>query len=178
MARYTKRDRPKNLKRTLGRLLSYLGAYRKLLFLVAFLACVSAASNVLGIYMIRPVVNRYALKGDMGGLLAGALVTALIFSAGVASSFGYVRLMVRLAQKTVLDIRRDLFRVVQSLPVRVTEGRQRGEIMSLFTNDVDTVSEALNESFAACVSYGVQIVGTALVMVILSPVLALIGLAG
>lgn len=178
MAKMTKRDRPRDIRKTVRQLSGYIGRHTFLLFLVAFLVAVSAAANIAGIYMIRPVINRYVLPGDRQGLLHGVLLTAAIFAAGALSALGYVRTMVHLAQKIVAEIRSDLFRVLQTLPIRFYDTHRHGELMSLFTNDVDIVSEALNNSFAASIQYFIQIIGTLLVLVILSPQLSVIVLAG
>ena len=159
--------KPKNLRYTLCTLLSYLGRHKYLLLVVAVLVTVSALANLLGTYMIRPVVNSLA-DGSMETLLRGVLLTAAIYLAGALASFGYTQTMVKAAQKVLFDIRRDLFAHLQTLPLRFFDTRRHGDIMSYFTNDVDTISDALNNSFAMVIQSLIQVVGTLTMLFILN----------
>ena len=151
--------RPKDLGHTLRALLRYMGHARWQLLLVAVLVSVSGLANLVGTYMVKPVVNAVA-AGDRDAFARAVALTAAIYATGVASSLGYVQTMVLAAQKVVLDIRRDLFAKVVELPLSFFDGRRHGDVMSYFTNDVDTVSEALNNSFANAVQALIQTVGT------------------
>lgn len=165
--------KPKNLKHTLRVFLSYLGRHKKMLAVVAVLVTISAGANLLGTYMIRPVVNGLA-DGDVHTLLRGVLITALIFGCGAFAAYGYTQTMVKAAQQVVYDIRRDLFEHVQTLPLQFFDSRRHGDIMSLFTNDIDTMADALNNSFAMVIQSFIQIVGTLTLLYILNWRLSLI----
>lgn len=165
--------KPKNLKHTLRVFLSYLGRHKKMLAVVAVLVTISAGANLLGTYMIRPVVNGLA-DGDVHTLLRGVLITALIFGCGALAAYGYTQTMVKAAQQVVFDIRRDLFEHVQTLPLQFFDSRRHGDIMSLFTNDIDTMADALNNSFAMVIQSFIQIVGTLTLLYILNWRLSLI----
>ena len=165
--------KPKNLKHTLRVFLSYLGRHKKLLAVVAVLVTISAGANLFGTYMIRPVVNGLA-DGDVHTLLRGVLITALIFGCGALAAYGYTQTMVKAAQQVVFDIRRDLFEHVQTLPLQFFDSRRHGDIMSLFTNDIDTMADALNNSFAMVIQSFIQIVGTLTLLYILNWRLSLI----
>lgn len=165
--------KPKNLKHTLRVFLSYLGRHKKMLAVVAVLVTISAGANLLGTYMIRPVVNGLA-DGDVHTLLRGVLITALIFGCGALAAYGYTQTMVKAAQQVVFDIRRDLFEHVQTLPLQFFDSRRHGDIMSLFTNDIDTMADALNNSFAMVIQSFIQIVGTLTLLYILDWRLSLI----
>ena len=165
--------KPKNLKHTLRVFLSYLGRHKKMLAVVAVLVTISAGANLLGTYMIRPVVNGLA-DGDVHTLLCGVLITALIFGCGALAAYGYMQTMVKAAQQVVFDIRRDLFEHVQTLPLQFFDSRRHGDIMSLFTNDIDTMADALNNSFAMVIQSFIQIVGTLTLLYILNWRLSLI----
>ena len=165
--------KPKNLKHTLRVFLSYLGRHKKMLAVVAVLVTISAGANLLGTYMIRPVVNGLA-DGDVHTLLRGMLITALIFGCGALAAYGYTQTMVKAAQQVVFDIRRDLFEHVQTLPLQFFDSRRHGDIMSLFTNDIDTMADALNNSFAMVIQSFIQIVGTLTLLYILNWRLSLI----
>lgn len=165
--------KPKNLKHTLRVFLSYLGRHKKMLAVVAVLVTISAGANLFGTYMIRPVVNGLA-DGDVHTLLRGVLITALIFGCGALAAYGYTQTMVKAAQQVVFDIRRDLFEHVQTLPLQFFDSRRHGDIMSLFTNDIDTMADALNNSFAMVIQSFIQIAGTLTLLYILNWRLSLI----
>ena len=165
--------KPKNLKHTLRVFLSYLGRHKKMLAVVAVLVTISAGANLLGTYMIRPVVNGLA-DGDVHTLLRGVLITALIFGCGALAAYGYTQTMVKAAQQVVFDIRRDLFEHVQTLPLQFFDSRRHGDIMSLFTNDIDTMADALNNSFGMVIQSFIQIVGTLTLLYVLNWRLSLI----
>uniref|UniRef100_UPI0025995361 ABC transporter transmembrane domain-containing protein n=1 Tax=uncultured Bifidobacterium sp. TaxID=165187 RepID=UPI0025995361 len=167
--------RPEHVAAALRGLLSYMSRTRFALIAVAVLVCVSGGANLLGTYMIKPVVNAIE-DGDPQRFLAGVAFTAGIYLTGVVACFGYSQIMVRVAQKVVSDIRRDLFARIERLPLSFFDRTRHGDVMSCFTNDVDTVSEALNNSFANLVQAGVQIVGTITLLLVLDWRLTLITL--
>lgn len=160
------RSRPQNLKGTLRKLLTYMGHARALLAVVGVLAILSALANLLGTYMIKPVVNSITQSGA-GNFLECIALTIGIYVVGVVCCVGYTQTMVRAAQRVVFDIRRDLFAHIQTLPVSFFDSTRAGDIMSYFTNDVDTVSEALNNSFASVIQALVQTIGTLVLLLIL-----------
>ena len=170
--------RPKDLKRTLGTFVRYLGRHRVLIVLVAVLAAVSACANLLGTYMIRPIVNQFVARGDVGGLTVGVGITAAIYGVGGRSALGFTQIMVRAAQQVLLDIRRDLYRRLQTLPLHYFDRNKKGDLMSLFTNDVDTTSDALDNSFAMLIQNVVEVVGTLTLLLVLNWRLSLLVLVG
>ena len=174
MARVVSAKRPKNMAYTVKRLLSYMGRHKFSLLSVAILVTISVLCNLLGTYMIRPVINTIAAGEGMDGLIRGVMVTAVIYVIGVLAAIGYTQIMARSAQKVVYDIRKDLFNHMQSLPLNFFDSRQSGDIMSYYTNDVDTISDALNNSFAAVVKNGIQILGTMSMLLILNWKLSII----
>ena len=178
MAKTFNGSRPQDLRHTLGRLFSYLGRHKFLMALVGVLAAVSASANLLGTYMIKPIVNQVVEAGDLSGLFRGVVIAACIYGTGALSTLGYTQIMVRAAQKVLYDIRRDLFNHLQTLPIRFFDANRKGDIMSLFTNDMDTVSDALNNSFAMIIQSFVQVVGTLLLLFLLNWQLTLVVLLG
>ena len=166
--------KPKNLRGTLGKLMRYLGRYKLHLILVAALLVVSSACTVGGSYLIRPLINDYILPGDFPGLARMLALMALVYILGAAASFGYSRVMVHISQTTVAKIRADLFGRMQDLPLKFFDTHTHGELMSRYTNDIETVSEALNNSFGSLVSCTLNFTGTIAMMLVLSPSLTLI----
>ncbi|MEE0801468.1 MAG: ABC transporter ATP-binding protein [Gemmiger sp.] len=178
MAKQFSGKRPKNLGRTLHAFGGYLGRHRVLLILVALLAAVSAAANLLGTYMIKPIVNQITQVGSVSGLVGGVALAAGIYAVGALSTLGYTQIMVRAAQKILRDIRHDLFAHLQTLPLRFFDSQRKGNLMSMFTNDVDTISDALNNSFAMLIQSFIQMVGTMLLLLILNWQLSILVFAG
>lgn len=174
MASKTKNvKRPENMQHTLRIFVSYLGRHKFMLLIVSILVTVSALANLLGTYMIRPVVNNLA-NGDLHLLAIGVLVAAGIFAIGALAAWGYSQTMVKAAQQVVFDIRRDLFAHMQTLPLRFFDQKRHGDIMSLFTNDIDTIADALNNSFAMAIQSFIQMIGTLVILYILNWKLSLI----
>ena len=169
--------KPKNIRSTLGKLMRYLGRYKLHLALVAALLVVSSACTVGGSYLIRPLINDYILPGDFPGLARMLAVMALVYVLGAVCSYGYSRIMVQIAQTTMANIRADLFSRMQDLPLKFFDTHTHGELMSRYTNDIETVSEALNNSFGSLISCTLTFTGTIVMMLVLSPALTLVTFA-
>ena len=169
--------KPKNVRGTLRKLLGYLEQYRLHLAAVVVLLIVSSACTVGGSYLIKPLINDYILPGDFPGLARMLAVMGGVYLLGAVCSFGYARIMVHVSQNTVAKLRGDLFHRMQSLPLSYFDSHTHGELMSRYTNDIETVSEALNNSFGSLVSCTLNFVGTVAMMLVLSPVLTLITFA-
>ncbi|MEE0709070.1 MAG: ABC transporter ATP-binding protein [Gemmiger sp.] len=178
MMRVTGGRRPQNLGHTLSCLGGYLKHHRIMLALVAVLASLSAIAALLGTYMIRPVVNGLLENGSLSYLAAGVGLTAVIYLVGALCTLGYSQIMVRAAQKILREIRRDLFAHLQTLPLQFFDTNRKGDLMSLFTNDVDTVSDALNNSFALVIQTFIQVTGTLILLFVLNWRLSLLIVVG
>ncbi|WP_317395604.1 ABC transporter ATP-binding protein [Faecalicoccus pleomorphus] len=165
--------KPQNITQTIRKLMHYMGNHALLFVLVGILVALSALGNLLGTYMIRPVVNE-VLNTGLDKAFLQILLMAFIFLIGVLSALGYTQIMAVAAQKVVKDIRQDLFHVLQKLPLSFFDTHSHGELMSRFTNDVDTVSDALNNSFAMMIQSFIQVVGTLILLFVLSWRLSLI----
>ena len=167
-------QRPKDMKGTLKKLMRYVGRYKAALVLVAVCLILSTVGSVATSYMLKPLLNDYILPGDFSGLLKMLVLMGGLFALSAVCSFVYARIMVHVAQRTVAAIRQDLFDRLQQLPVSYYDRHQSGDLMSRFTNDIDTVSEMLNSSFASIISNVLTFLGTVLMMIILNPWLTLI----
>ena len=159
--------KPKNLGYTLRTMLSYVGRHKFLFLVVAVLVTVSALANLFGTYMIRPLVNRLA-DGSPRELMESVALTAAIYLVGALCALGYTQTMVKAAQKILYDIRRDLFAHLQKLPLRFFDSRRHGDIMSYFTNDVDTIADALNNSFTEVINSFIRAAGTLIILFVLN----------
>lgn len=166
--------KPKNMKKTLKTLMSYLGKYKLQLMIVMILIVVNSIAIISGSYFLKPLVNNYILPGDFAGLAKMLAVLGTIFALGVFASYGYARLMVHVAQNTVSNIRTDLFNKMQELPIKYFDRNTHGDLMSLYTNDIDNIGEALNNSFTNILSSGLTFIGVIIMMAILSPTLIIV----
>lgn len=174
MARYTGYKRPKNTRKALAELFRYMGYHKWMLLLVAVLVLISTGASVTGTYLLKPVINRFILPGDIRGLIMALAGMGIMYFCGALSTFFYNRLMVKTSQKVVGDIRRDLFAHVQRLPLKYFDSHTHGEMMSRFTNDVDTVQEALNNSFTMVIQSSLTLVGTVVMLLVLNVRMSLI----
>ena len=170
-------QKPKDMKGTIKKLLSYMGHYRGAMVLVAVCLVVSSGASIFSSYLLKPIINDYILPGDFPGLIRMLCVLGGAFALSAACSYAYARIMVHISQNTVAAIRRDLFNHLQSLSLRYFDAHQSGDLMSRFTNDIDTVSEMINSSFANLISCALTFLGTIGMMLYLNWVLTLITFA-
>jgi len=167
-------QRPKDMKGTFKKLMGYVGKYEGSLVLVAVCLLISSAAGVATSYLLKPLLNDYIIPGDFPGLFKMLLVMGGMYLLSSLCSYAYARIMVHVAQHTVAALRQDLFNRLQQLPVSYYDRHQSGDLMSRFTNDIDTVSEMLNSSFASIISNVLTFVGTVVMMIVLNPWLTLI----
>ena len=167
-------QRPKDIKGTFRKLMGYVGRYKGSLVLVAVCLVVSSGASVATSYMLKPLLNSYIIPGDFPGLFKMLLLMGGLFALSSLCSYAYARIMVHVAQHTVAALRQDLFDRLQELPVSYYDRHQSGDLMSRFTNDIDTISEMLNSSFASIISNVLTFGGTVVMMIVLNPWLTLI----
>lgn len=170
-------QKPKDLKGTVKKLLAYVVRYKALLVVVAICLVLSSGTSIAASYLLKPVLNDYIIPGDFHGLFRMLCLMGGLFLLSAACSYAYARIMVRIAQQTVAKLRQDLFDKLQTLPLQYFDTHQSGDLMSRFTNDIDTVSEMIGNSFVSIISNAVTFVGTLAMMLYLNWVLTLITLA-
>ena len=168
------RKRPTNLKDTISRLLIYMGKHKFLLLLVAILVTLSAGANLLGTYMLTPIIDTYTKDPKFDELYKVIILEGSIYIIGVLSTLGYTQIMARFAQKVIYELRLDLFKHMETLPLSYFDSRTHGEIMSNYINDIDSLSEAINNAFAMLISNFIQIVGLIILIFVLNWLLALV----
>ena len=173
MARVAAYNRPTDIKKTFKELLFYLGHYKYFLILISFLVVVAGVANLIGTFSIKWLIS-YVQADDQKGMIRLIVLIAINYLIGSISTFSYTQMMVIVSQKVVKDMRNDLFTKVDKLPVKYFDTTEYGNIMSCFTNDIETVSEALNNAFAAIIDNFVQLVGTLICMFLLTYQLTLI----
>lgn len=169
--------KPKETKKTVKRLFSYLEADKGLLAVVFLCVIVTAVSSLAGSYMLRPVVNALVSgNGSVVFLARSVLVMLAIFAIGIMTQYLQARIMITVAQKALQRLRADLFNKTQKLPIRYFDNNHHGDIMSRFTNDVDAVGEMLNQTLVQIISGVINIVGTFSLMVYTNLYLTLVTL--
>ena len=174
MAKYVGYKRPKDTRKTLKHLFAYLGMHKWAFLSVAVLVFISAGANIMGTYLIKPVVNKFITPGDMHGLFKAVAGMGIMYLCGAMATLFYNRLMVKTSQKVIQEIRKDLFNHTQKLPLKYFDAHTHGELMSRFTNDVDTVQEAMNNRFAMIIQSFMMLFRTITMMMVLSIRLSMI----
>lgn len=174
MAKVIGYKKPRNIKKTLKTMLRYFKCHIFALCLVTVMVVVSAGANIYGTYLLKPIVNDYIVPGDIPGLIKMLVFMGAMYLIGVLCTFGYTQLMVRTAQQMVKEIRSDLFSKTQNLPLSYFDAKTHGELMSRFTNDMDTVQEGLNNSFTMVIQSFIVTAGTIVMIVVLNARLSLI----
>ena len=166
-------QRPQNLRGTVGKPLAYIGRYKAALIVVAVCLVLSSVGSVASSYFLKPALN-HIVAGDFKGLFWMLVAMGGVFLVSAGCSYAYSRIMVRISQRTVATLRQDLFNKLQSLPLRYFDTHQSGDLMSRFTNDMDTVSDMISNSFASVVSNLLTFVCTVVMLVYLNWALTLI----
>ncbi|HNB51440.1 MAG TPA: ABC transporter ATP-binding protein [Anaerolineales bacterium] len=169
-------ERAKNRRGTVRRLWGYLRQQGRTLGGVVFLVAVSSGLELLGPYLMGLAIDQFIAQNDRVGLLRVVMLMIGVYLAGSAVAYAQVYLMAAVAQRTVRDIRADLFRHLQDLPLRYFDQRSHGELMSRLSNDVENISTVLNESVTQLISSVLSIVGVAAVMFLINVRLALVSL--
>ena len=192
------KGKPKDLKKTVGRLMSYVGKYKISLVFVLICMIFTAATSLVGSYMIAPIIDRITvevvpdadivmspaekvvdgiitkvvnlpiistffdtkLKAVSAYVLIAVVILALIYLVSILCTYLESRLMLRISQNSIEAIRNDLFKKLEGLPLKYFDSNPTGEIMSRFTNDIDTIDVMLNNSLTSIVSGVVTVVGT------------------
>lgn len=174
MASLNNRKRPDNLSLTSKRLLNYIGRHKILLFIVTILVSLSALANLLGTYMLGPIIDTYTKDPQFEQLYLAIIIEASIYLIGVLATFGYSQIMASLAQKIIAELRFDMFSHMETLPLSYFDSNTHGEIMSNYINDIDSLSNAINNAFAVLISNFIQIIGLVVLILVINWLLALI----
>lgn len=170
-------QRPQNLRGTIRKLMGYITRYRLAFIPVILCLVISAAGNVGGSYLIKPIINDYILPGDFSGLFKMLVLMAAVYVLSALATYIYARIMVHISQNTAAKLRQDLFAHLQKLPLRYYDTHPAGDLMSRFTNDIDTVSEMISNSFASVISCVLTFLGILGMMLYLNWMLTLISVA-
>ncbi|MBO5343709.1 MAG: ABC transporter ATP-binding protein [Ruminococcus sp.] len=172
-------QKPKNVKAIIKRIFSYMYGFRIHFVLVVTGVIFSALAGIAGNALLTPLINNIedaiaTGKWDKSGFIAILAVMAAVYAAGALFALLYQRMMMKISTTTLMRIRNDLFNKMESLPIKYFDKHTHGELMSLYTNDTDTLREMLSNSIAQFISSAITIVGVFTLMVVYSWVLTLI----
>ena len=171
-------QKPKDTKKTIKRLLTYITMRKSLLVLIGVFLIVSTVASVAGTYILRPVINnlvgdgtwdeklRFLLKGCILLFVVQALEAVCTYCSGILTA--------RMAHRAVNGLRADLFDALESKPLKYFDAHTHGELMSRFTNDADSVSFAMEQSFVNLITSALSFVGVVAVMIYTAPILFIV----
>lgn len=174
--RHKHTEKPKEGKKTFLRLMSYLTQDYRSLMIIGVLIIIVISCNLLGSYMIRPIINDYIIPGDISGLFKMLLFLGGIYLLGVSSLYIQLRLLNKISQHIVARLRMELFTKMERLPVKYFDINQHGDLMSRYTNDMDRVSDTLTDSLVDILSSALMLIGIFVLMLYISPILTLVTL--
>lgn len=158
--------KPKNAKKTVNKMLEYIGKSKYLLFLVSFTVIASTACSVLASARLQPIIDKAIYPPfNQSELIKQLIILAVFYITASVLSFAQSKIMVNIAYKTSNTIRKDLFNHLQSLPLRYFDSKTHGEIMSRFTNDVDNMQMMLEQSIVQLVSSVFTMIGIVVMMI-------------
>lgn len=170
---YKQSGKPIEAKKTFFRIMTYLAKDKNLLIVIGSLIIISIGCNLVGSYMIRPIINNYIIPGNYEGLLHILIILGVIYLIGVAAVYIQYRLLNRIGQRAVTRMRTDLFKKMEKLPIKYFDTHQHGDIMSRYTNDIDQVSNALTDGLSDMLTSSLMLIGIFTLMIYISPILTL-----
>lgn len=184
MGRGMSADKPKNFRKSLGKLFKYMGRYKYAIFAVMVMAAISTVFSVAGPKVMGKATTELA-NGLMkkvngtGGIdftLIGKilLITLALYVTSVAFSFIQGWIMTGITQKLAYRMRREISEKIDRMPMKYFESRPYGDVLSRITNDVDTLGTGLNQSFTMIITSFATIIGTIVMMLTISPLMTLI----
>ena len=180
-----KQSRPEKTSATklISRVIRYMLHYYKIPFLLVIVCIlITAIATVVGATFPQTLVDDYITpmlangSNDFSGLAADLVQLACIMAIGVITAFSYNRIMVNVSQGTMRHLRDDLFRKMEALPIKYFDNHAHGDIMSVYTNDVDTLRQLLSQSIPQIINSVITMAATLVTMIVLNPALTVISI--
>ena len=176
-------SRVNTASKLINRVIRYMLHYYKIPFLIV-LACIliTAIATVVGATFPQKLVDDYITpmlasgSTDFGGLAGDLVRLVCIMGLGVITAFTYNRIMVNVSQGTMRNLRDDLFSRMEALPIKYFDTHAHGDIMSVYTNDVDTLRQLLSQSIPQVINSLITMAATLVTMIILNPALTVISI--
>ena len=167
----------------LGRVVRYMLRYYKIPFaLVILCILVNAIATVVGATFPQTLVDDYiepmlaSGSTDFSGLARDLVRLACVMGVGIIAAYSYNRVMVTVGQGTMRRLRDDLFSKMESLPIKYFDTHAHGDIMSVYTNDVDTLRQLISQSIPQVINSVITMTATLVTMLVLSPALTVISI--
>lgn len=178
-------QKPKNAKKTLFRIIQYIGKSKSLLFIVLLMLILSTICSTCASYWLKPILDGIESSINAGNfatdgirrLIVNLVIVSAFYIGASVFTFLQSRIMVKIAYSTTNIIRKDLFDHLQTLPLRYFDSKTHGEIMSRFTNDVDNIQLMLEQTIIQFISSIFSFVSIVVVMIYLKWQLFLVALA-
>lgn len=177
-------QKPGNAGAAFKRILGYASEYKALLALVVVFIILSSLANIIGTSFLQVIIDDYLtpMIGNKDEVLFGQFIgtlakMGLIYALGALSTFAYARIMLTVSTRTLFKLRTDLFTHMETLPIKYFDTHTHGDVMSRYTNDIDTIREMMSNSIASFISSAVTVVGVFVMMVYYSWQLTIIVLA-
>lgn len=178
-----KTTRTSTASRLIARVIRYMLHYYKIPFIIVVVCIlITAIATVIGATFPQTLVDDYITpmlqngSDDFSGLAKDLFQLACIMAVGVITAFSYNRIMVNVSQGTMRRLRDDLFRRMEALPIKYFDTHAHGDIMSVYTNDVDTLRQLLSQSIPQIINSVITMCVTLVTMIILNPVLTIISI--
>ena len=178
-----KTTRTSTASRLITRVIRYMLHYYKIPFIIVVVCIlITAIATVIGATFPQTLVDDYITpmlqngSDDFSGLARDLFQLACIMAVGVITAFSYNRIMVNVSQGTMRRLRDDLFRRMEALPIKYFDTHAHGDIMSVYTNDVDTLRQLLSQSIPQIINSVITMCATLVTMIILNPVLTIISI--
>ena len=166
---------------TIKRTFSYISIHYKWRFILAiFFVLLSSLAGVISSYLFTPIINNYIVpyigsnNPDLSGFIRMLIVMATVYIIGVVSSYTFQKLISIISTGMLNDMRKDLFAVMEKLPIRFFDSRTHGEVMNYYTNDIDTIRPMIADGFPTLVTTVTTIIGCFILMFTLNVNLTLI----
>ena len=162
--------KPKDSAQTIRRLMQYINEDKAKIAVAFICILLNTGATLAGSYMLRPIINIYIAptdgsRGNAAGLFFSLVVLAMIYFTGVCANYLQAKVMLTVAQNALVKLRNDLFTKMQSLPLRYYDTNSNGDLMSRFTNDVDTIGNMLSSTLVQLFSGVLSLVGTLVLMI-------------
>ena len=179
--RQLRTSRANDVVGTIKRTFSYIGKHYKWRFIIA-ITCIllSSLAGVISSYLFTPIINNYIVpyigknNPDLSGFISMLVVMASVYIVGIMSSYVFQKLISIISTGTLNYMRKDLFAVMEKLPIRFFDSRTHGEVMNYYTNDIDTIRPMIADGFPTLVTTITTILGCFILMFTLNVKLTLI----
>ncbi|SEO64146.1 ATP-binding cassette, subfamily B [Amphibacillus marinus] len=167
--------KPSNLWATVLRIAQYMRDDKWILFVVFVSIIVSSLANVIGISFLQVIIDDYLEplinqpnSELMGGFVSVIFLIGWIYLIGAISTYVFNRLMVGVSTRTLYKIRIDLFQKMEALPIKYYDTHTHGDLMSLYTNDIDTMRQVLSNSVTSFITSFITVISVFIMMLVFS----------